>query len=257
MISVVTITFNNCEELKKTLSSIKGATDIESVVINGGQSQDTLDYLKGYSGVVLSEKDDGIADAFNKGHLRSSGIAVAYLNSGDVLIDQDYYAWANQIFLNNPDVAFTYSDLLFEDSVVGDFLINPRGSGIADLGKGLPFPHPTMIVRKTVFETIGGFSKEYKIAMDFDFVVRLLKQGYQGAYYPHATVRMDGLGVSSSRELDGIEECKKSLIHHGLYEGKIKRDFELRKVAYFTRRFIEKTFGPGILRAIKVLKSKV
>jgi GT2 family glycosyltransferase len=257
MISVVTITFNNCDELKKTLNSISSIQNLESVVINGGSSQDSIELLKSHPGIVVNEKDEGIADAFNKGYLKSNGVAVVFLNSGDVLVDKGYYSWANRIFTDHPEVAFTYSDIVFEDIVAGDYILKPRGEGIEDLGKGLPFPHPSLIVRRSVFDQIGGFSKDFKIAMDFDFVVRMLKAGYRGKYYPHSTVRMDGLGISSSREISGIGECRKSLIQNGLFHSKIKRDYFERIAKYQIRFLVEKILGKQALRALKVLKSKL
>jgi len=83
MISIITITYNNYEGLKRTLSSIPSYNFIESVVVNGGTDKSTLEYLSSYRGKVINEKDEGIADAFNKGITKSSGDAIMFLNSGD------------------------------------------------------------------------------------------------------------------------------------------------------------------------------
>ncbi len=257
MISVVTITYNNCSELKSTLDSINRIENIESVVINGGSSEDTLELLSKHHGIAVSEKDEGISDAFNKGARYSHGQAVAYLNSGDVLLDREYYLWADRVFTEDPSIGFVYSDIFFTDSIVGQTIMRPRGKLKSDLGKGMPFPHPSMIVRREIIEQIGGFSKDYKIAMDFDFVVRLLIAGHRGVYYPHTTVCMDGGGVSTSNESLGITECKKSLLQHGVFHGKTLMDFKIRSFNYQFRTAIKAIFGNQALSLLKTLKSKL
>ena len=257
MISIVTITYNNCSELKKSIESIRGLNGIESVVINGGSSQDSFDYLSHHFGFVLNEKDDGISDAFNKGLRHSNGDAISFLNSGDLLLDRYYYQWADELFKSDPNIDFVYSNIIFVAPSGKELLMKPRGAVKADLGKGMPYPHPSMVVRREIFEKIGGFSKNYKIAMDFDFAVRLLAAGYRGIYYPHATVKMDGGGVSSVKEFQGISECRASLVEHDLFHGKIASDFKFRLLKYRVRGLVLKLLGNRSLILLKSLKSKL
>jgi GT2 family glycosyltransferase len=254
MISVVTITFNNFSELKDTLASLSGVPSIESVVINGGSDSASVDYLTSHSGVVLNEKDEGSSDAFNKGIRLSTGLGVAFLNSGDTLIDSQYYAWAERALVEDSTLGFIYSDLTLVDGGGHELRMAPRGKGIDTLGKGLPFPHPTLVVRREIFQQIGGFSKDYKIAMDFDFVVRLLGAQHRGLYYPHSTVRMDGSGISVANEWRGIEECRRSLFDHSLFTEINRRDFSKRVRNYKIRQVLKKIFGEKALRFLKKLK---
>lgn len=242
MISVVTITYNNFSELKATLDSLTGVEGIESVVVNGGSCPSTLEFLSRWKGKSISEKDRGISDAFNKGWRNSSGDAVAFLNSGDVLIEPSYYHKAQEVLDRNPDIDFVYADIRFNHTLSGAYRMTPRGRDFSDLGKGVPFPHPSMVVRREIFEKLGGFSEAYRIAMDFDFVVRLLQAGYIGHYLPGEVVEMDGAGVSSTREGEGIRECKTSLIEHGCYHGKIRWDFFMRMVRYRVRMGLQGKF---------------
>lgn len=256
MISVVTITFNNLSELRTTLESLKDISEVESVVINGGTEKEALSYLASHSGMVVNEQDQGISDAFNKGVRHAKGNAIAFLNSGDILLDREYYLWASRVLQEDPSVDFVYSDIIFSDPVAGELLMKPRGKGGVDLGEGMPFPHPSMVVRREIFDRIGGFSMDYKIAMDFDFVVRLIGAGCRGVYYPHATVKMDGSGVSTARELPGIMECKKSLLQHGFFTEN-QLSFEKRLRNYQIRSWLKNTFGNHLLKLFKTLKSKL
>jgi len=255
MISVVTITFNNFSELRETLKSVEGIPEVESVVINGGSDPLTTEFLKNHSGTVVNEKDEGISDAFNKGVRYSKGRAVAYLNSGDVLLDREYYIWADRVLAEDPGISFVYADIIFVDPLTGENVMKPRGRDHLNLGKGMPFPHPSMVVRREIFEQIGGFSMDFKIAMDFDFVVRLLSAGHRGLYYPQATVKMDGGGVSTSRELQGIMECRRSLEKHGHFLGRNRTGFDSRLRNYRIREGVRRAFGETGLRFLKWIKN--
>lgn len=78
MISIITITFNNYSELRTTLDSLKDISNIESIVVNGGSCEKTREFLKNYPGKSVSEKDNGISDAFNKGLRIASGDAILF-----------------------------------------------------------------------------------------------------------------------------------------------------------------------------------
>src|ERR1035437_129963 len=178
-ISIVTITYNNLSELKKTLESIPREDYIESVIINGGNSTETIEYLINNKGIVVNEKDKGIADAFNKGIMHSTGDAVMFLNSGDLLYDKRYPDIALKLLENDTNISFVHAPIIFDDQHGGELVIRPR---MKNLGRGMPYLHPTMIVRKEVFEQLDGFNMKYEIGMDFDFIVRMEKKGYKGFY---------------------------------------------------------------------------
>ena len=103
ILSIVTITFNNFEDLSKTVESVRGLDGCEHIIINGGSCPQTSEFLQGFSGKTVSEPDLGISDAFNKGIRFSQGKAVIMLNSGDILIDRTYPEQALQILNKHPD----------------------------------------------------------------------------------------------------------------------------------------------------------
>lgn len=216
MISVITITRDNFDELRRTLESLDGAPGVESIVVNGGTCEESKALLNSRGGKIIQEPDQGISDAFNKGARLASGSAVAFLNSGDRLILKEYYAQAERLLEQDPKIAFVYSDLIFEDPIAGKVRMRPS-ENFESLGRGMPVPHPTLIIRSEVFKEVGEFSLNYRIAMDFDFVVRMLVQGHRGKYLPVASVQMDGEGISSSREYEGLRECRRALIEAGLF----------------------------------------
>ena len=90
MITIITVTYNNYDDLCKTIGSLEQLDGIEKVVINGGNCNKTKKLLTDFEGISISEPDKGISDAFNKGVLASKGENVMFLNSGDVLLSSNY-----------------------------------------------------------------------------------------------------------------------------------------------------------------------
>jgi|WetSurMetagenome_2_1015567.scaffolds.fasta_scaffold60307_3 glycosyltransferase involved in cell wall biosynthesis len=252
MISIITITYNNFKELKRTLSSIPDYEFIESVVINGGSDDASKEYLSSHQGKVINEKDEGIADAFNKGIANSSDDAIMFLNSGDELIEATYLREAEELLKKNNTVDFIHSNLVVTDQTGLELYMKPP---FYNLGRGLPYLHPTMIVKKSVFEQIGFFNKNYKIAMDFDFVVRLVKKGYNGFYLKDKfVVKMEGTGLSVEREFDAIKECYKSLKENKFLNLQNSVGLSIRITLYFMRKIMV-VFGlDSILRELKMRK---
>lgn len=252
MISIITITYNDFSGLKRTLSSIPNYNFIESVVINGGSDRPTLEYLGSHKGKVINEKDEGIADAFNKGIINSTGNSIMFLNSGDELIETEYLKESEEILIKNTEVDFVHSNLLFIDSKGTELYMKPP---FCNFGRGLPYLHPTMIVRKSVFDQIGLFNEDYKIAMDFDFIVRLGKAGCKGYYInDKAVIKMEGTGRSVEQEFQAIKECYKSLKRNNFLHLKNSVGM-IERILLFSMRKLMTLIGLGeLLRSLKKQK---
>jgi len=243
MISVITVTYNNYDDLHRTLHSLKNADGIESVVVNGGDCNKTKILLSNYDGIAISEPDKGISDAFNKGVTHATGDNVMFLNSGDVLLSPGYLQEAEKIIDLNPEISFVHSDSLFEDRISGIIYMEPLKSiffSEAPLGRGMPYNHLTMIIRKSIFEKIGLFKLHYKITMDFEWVCRLQKNKIIGHYVSgEPVVKMDGGGVSSTTEQLVMWESLKALIENRLLDAKNFAGIFERSVLYIGRILLE------------------
>lgn len=252
MISVITITYNNYEELRNTIDSIEGIPNIESIIINGGDCEKTKHYLSQSKADSISEPDDGISEAFNKGIKISNGDAVIFLNSGDVLKEKDYFEKAQTILDKHPDISFVHGDVIFCDSLCGDMLMKPA---LCSLGRGMPYYHQTMIVRKSVFDKVGGFKLSYKITMDFDFVCRMFKAGYRGYYWNESpVVIMDGTGVSATRESESLAEGLCALKANRLLNAENCFGYFVRYSFYTSRVLMLKLGLSKYLAKLKIIK---
>lgn len=252
MISIITITYNNYDELVRTLGSLPKNTFVESVVINGGDCKKTKEFLENYTGKSLTEKDSGIADAFNKGIQLSAGNYIMFLNSGDELLNDDYLRECKNKLDSDLTIGFIHSNILFVDSSGKELIIRPS---LKNIGRGMPYLHPTMIVRKNVFDKIGLFNSQYKIAMDFDWIVRLRKAGISGYYINSGSaVKMDGSGKSVEQEFAALKECSRALINNKMLNFATASSFSTRLLLYSGRRFLGVLGLDKLLWELKKLK---
>ncbi|MGE5847814.1 MAG: hypothetical protein ACM34O_13895, partial [Ignavibacteria bacterium] len=165
--------------------------------------------LKSYDGIIINENDDGISDAFNKGILASSGDYLMVLNSGDILLHREYLIKAEEILEQNKDISFVHSNILFEEKYAGNLVMHPK---MKNIGRGMPYFHQSMVIRRSVFDSVGLYNKDYKISMDYDLIVRMEKKGLKGFYLDGGpVVKMDGNGVSNTREFKTMTEAVRSL----------------------------------------------
>ena len=238
----------------------------EQIIINGGNCLKTLEYLKNFSGISISEPDQGISDAFNKGINLSTGDAIIMLNSGDILLDRTYPSRACQILDQDPEIDFVHADLLLEDRLIGAYVMRPlRTKNILypNIGRGMPYRHHSMVVRKEVFDRVGLFNLDY-ISSDYDWICKWelsLKKSSGKAYYSHGVpvIKMDGGGISSTQEskiiLEAIQIIKKRNRNLSFLE-KMESDLALfTRLVLFYCRFLLKTMGfINILIKIKRIK---
>ena len=235
LLSIISITFNNSEELLNTVESVRGLDNCEHIIINGGSCPKTSEFLQGYSGKTVSEPDLGISDAFNKGIRYSQGEAVIMLNSADILIDPTYPKKAMKILHEHPEIDFVHADLIFEDSLIGPYIMRPlrtQNNFHPNIGRGMPYRHQSMVVRKSIYNKVGLFNLNY-ICSDYDWVSRweLISKKSNGiAYYLQGdpVIKMDGAGISSVQEGKIISEAIQII-------GKRSKDcsFQMNIVSYF------------------------
>ncbi|PIP88848.1 MAG: hypothetical protein COW01_03620 [Bdellovibrionales bacterium CG12_big_fil_rev_8_21_14_0_65_38_15] len=216
-ISIITITYNNFEELVKTLKSIPEHQSIESVVINGGTCKDSVSFLDCYNGRSVSEPDKGISDAFNKGVQLSSGDYLMFLNSGDIISKPKIFlSLINIICSSREKILLHASPIFFEyEKPINQKVVLPVKVTGWKNAIGMPCPHPGLIASKSLFNCSNSFSNEFKLSMDFHWFMEVYKHNPEIIKYteihklPYVT--MDGKGVSSKFKIRGLKENGKAL----------------------------------------------
>lgn len=204
-ISVVTATYNCAHTVRDALASVAVQTheDVEHLVIDGASTDGTARVVEdhGEPRVALhSAPDRGMYDALNKGVSLASGDVIGFLHGDDVLADEAVLADVAARFAD-PQVEAVYGDLQYVDARDLNRVIRYWRAGVftpARLRLGWMPPHPTLYVRRTVYGRLGGFDTTYRIAADYDFVLRLFTQpGLRVAYVPRVLVKMRLGGVSN------------------------------------------------------------
>ena len=204
-ISVITAVFNNRKTISNSIDSAlsQAGVNVELIVIDGGSSDGTLDLLHGYTdrlAVLVSEPDNGIYDALNKGIRQATGEVVGFLHSDDIFESSTVLAKVAAAF-RDPAIDAVYGDLVYVRHDDVSQVIRYWKSGPYDdaaLSRGWMPPHPTFYVRRSVYGRLGGFDTRYRIAADYDTVLRFLAVGkIRAAYIPEVLVRMRAGGISN------------------------------------------------------------
>lgn len=205
-ITVITVCFNSVATIADCLRSVAEQTwpNVERIVIDGASTDGTLDILAPYrAGIaqLVSEPDHGIYDAMNKGLALATGDVVAFLNSDDRYLDPEVLAEVVAQFRAGTFDA-VFGDVDFVRSESPDGVIRRFNSGAFRpdrLASGWMPAHPALFVRKAVFDRVGPFKTDYRIAGDFEFIARAFGNGdLRYAYLPRVLVRMRLGGASTS-----------------------------------------------------------
>lgn len=188
-LSIVTICFNNIEELKTTMASVHSQTrkPDEYWIIDGSNNGEIRDYLhtETLPGYVkwFSEPDKGISDAFNKGVQRSTQEVVHILNSGDYYFDERSVEKVMLHFDEDPALMWTHAQ--FKEFMGNHWIVSGKRFEPSKLHMGMrQVAHPTMFVKREIYERIGFFSVDIKSAMDYDFLIRLRNEKFKYLEFP-------------------------------------------------------------------------
>lgn len=226
-ISVVTAVYNRKDTLPDALQSVGQQTycDVEHVVQDGGSTDGTLDVIRSTDTHPISLEsapDKGIYDAINKGISRTTGDIVGLMHSDDLFASSDVLSWVAEA-LSDPDIDGVYGDLDYVSATDTDRVIRRWRSGTytpALLKRGWMPPHPTLYLRRAVFETWGLYDTDFRIAADYEAMLRWLVKGQiKLAYIPKVMVHMR-MGGESNRSLERIlkksREDYRAIRRHGI-----------------------------------------
>lgn len=184
-LSIITITYNSERYLTETIASIRSQDypDYEHIIVDGGSTDGTLDIIRKYAANDsrirwISEPDQGISDAMNKGVVLATGEVIAHLHSDDYYPAPDVLSVVAGEFCRNPDAVW----LTGGASLVGRHgrplrEIHVRRYSYPKLVRSNFILHPATFVQRSAFTMAGGFSKSLKYAMDYDLWLRLAKFG--------------------------------------------------------------------------------
>jgi len=218
-ISVITAVYNNRNTIAEAIESILSQThpSLELVVVDGGSTDGTLEVLAQFGDritVMVSEPDDGIYHALNKGIALASGDVVGFLHSDDVFPDKDVLKRV-AASLTTSSVDAVYGDLEYVQRGDVSKIVRYWNSGTYSARKlrsGWMPPHPTFYARREVYQRLGGFDVSMRIAADYDCMLRFFKAGVAVAYIARVQVRMRTGGASNRSLANIIRKSKEDYV---------------------------------------------
>ena len=226
-ISLVTSVFNRQSTIGETMASVQAQhyPDVEHVIQDGGSTDGTIEVInkwKTEKTFVVSARDNGIYDGINRGISRATGDVIGLLHSDDTLASNSVLADVAQA-LRDPAIDGIYGDLVYVAAENPSQVLRYWRSGTyhpRKLAWGWMPPHPTLYLRRSVFDHLGLYDTEFRIAADYEAMLRYLVRGnLRLGYIPQVMVRMRA-GGESNRSLGHIlkksREDYRALRRHGV-----------------------------------------
>jgi glycosyltransferase len=214
-LSVITVTYNSESTIVDTVKSVLGQThpDVEYLIVDGASTDGTLEKLEPYRerlAGLLSEPDQGMYDAMNKGIAQAKGDVVAILNSDDVFANAEVLAQVAARF-EGSGVDCVYGDLHYVSAdlqrVVRNWRSGPWRPGA--FRRGWHPPHPSFFVKRSAYAASGNYRTDLRIAADYECMLRLLeREARPVAYLPGVLVKMR-TGGASNRSIGNIMKANR------------------------------------------------
>lgn len=231
VISVITLSHNCREELKKTVSSVLSQADVsfEYIIVDGLSSDGTIEFLQTLSSSsrvnlkVICEKDKGVYDAMNKAVLSASGLYSIFLNSGDYFTSADVLSNLLPHLSKNADVLYGDTVMRYDG---GSYL---NRSKTPSIDNPMPFIHQSALV-KTELMSKFPFDDKLRILADHKLFYTLFNLGYSFCYVP--------ITISSYNAQHGLsaENPYQQFVEHAIIHGEDKlRSWPIRKLYYVIR----------------------
>ncbi|WP_456277643.1 glycosyltransferase [Bacillus sp. AK128] len=246
-ISVITACFNSEKYLEQTIQSVISQTypNIEYIIVDGASTDKTMDIVlshKDFISRIVSEKDNGVYDAFNKGIDLATGDVLFFLNSDDYIQDEHVIDDIVRVFQQNKDLQIVYGNVLMKDEETEYFYFLGQSIQFKDFEKGLMPPHPSTFIKKGLFSKHGPFNDNYRIAADFEFLLKCFQtDDIHSSYVDRiiSTFRLGGLS-SNPNTMKIAKEEKKEIIKQNFmnFEEEIITDND-RNIEFF-RMWLEK-----------------
>lgn len=210
-VTIITVVFNNEKFIEDCINSVlnQNYKDIEYIVIDGKSTDGTMSIIDKYRNkinTIISEKDKGMYDALNKGLKLASGDIIGLLHSDDTFYGNDVIEKIVHAFEEN-DINALHGDLIYVHKEQPEKIVRFWKStdfSIQKLKNGWMPPHPTLFLRKELLTFVPSFQLHYKIAADYDFMLRVFTSPNIKSYYLPIIITKMRLGGTSNKSIKNI-----------------------------------------------------
>ena len=244
-ISVITACFNCEKTIERTIKSVieQNYPDIEYILIDGGSTDNTMKIVEKYEkyfSVIVSEKDKGVADGFNKGVIRATGDIIGIVNADDTMYPGTAVRLAKEY---EEGIDAYYGDHIVIDAE-NHTKCYQKAKPLDTIKYCLPFSHQSIYISKKCYDKFGLYSLDYKLCLDYDLILKMYKGGAKFKYIPMAFCEYSFGGCTYVNPKATVNECTQIAMKYGLSK------FEARKHKI---KFLTLCYGKKVLSKIGLL----
>ena len=243
-ISIITVSYNCEATIRDTLESVLNQTylNIDYIVIDGNSKDKTIfiikEYEKKFNGKMrwISEPDNGLYDAMNKGIKMAKSNIIGFLNSDDVFFDCYALEKISKVFDNKNDIDAVYANLHYVSETDTSIIVRKWITGEKKMfKKGWHPAHPALYIKKDIYEKYGLFNLKYKLASDFEIMLRFIEKYQIKTIYINEVIIKMRLGGKTNRSIYNII-CQNIEILKAFHEHGINVNY----LIYPVKRFVSK-----------------
>jgi glycosyltransferase len=244
-VSIITVCFNSGKTLLETINSVKYQSyeNIEYIIIDGLSSDDTISIVKDNKEVVdyyVSEKDNGLYDAMNKGIQLATGDIISILNSDDIYASNEVIANIVEVYLKDKSLDIVFGNIIFYDSNLIRQTRSWKTSKFIKKSfmKGWHPPHPGLFVTKRGYNICGGYNINYRMCADFEFMLRAFEKKSLSNKFIDLTIVKMRTGGKTTSSLKNIFDGNNQIIQ-AFKENNLK----INPLVYLLRRLVPKAYN--------------
>ncbi len=243
-VSIITVCYNSEKTIEQTIKSVLNQTyeNIEYIVVDGLSSDDTLKVVKKYKNKIniISEPDDGLYHAMNKGIMKSSGEIIGIINSDDWYEKNAVELAVRYLSDDNCELVHGRYKKVYDNGIMQEM----KCGKLEDLQYKMSILHPTVFVKKVIYEKYGIFNQRFKIAADYDLILRFYEAGVKMVEIPENISYFRMSGISNKNFIMTIKEAKEIALLHWNGEsaevrGKIEKYADYRYILLKNRQIMQ------------------
>lgn len=242
-LSIITVCLNSVKTIERCIQSVIGQkdVDVEYIIIDGGSKDGTVEIIKKYERHIdywISEPDSGIYDAMNKGIRKATGDVIALLNSDDWYTEDVLTYVAGEFNRSETEILFANVYYVKEGEIIKTFPVTQNE--LDNLWKGMCVYHPATFITRDLYKRVGLFDIKYKIAADYDWILRALNEKPIMKCSERVTTFFSLSGISDVCVKETLDEAERIALHYTENENKkkyLKKHYrERRRMEIFKRK---------------------
>jgi glycosyltransferase involved in cell wall biosynthesis len=258
-LTIITASYNGAKSLERSILSVlnQNYPCLEYVIIDGGSTDGSVDIIKKYEKYLsywVSEPDNGIADAWNKGIKKSTGEIIGMVNSDDWYESRSFKRAAT-IFQQEPSVEVIHGNVRYWNGDKNLWIRKPHLEQ-KFFWRFMPYLFPSCFIKRSLYEKYGLFDTSYKMTMDYELMLKFYIKGANFFYVDEIIANFQLGGLSDVKCVAGLIENKNIVIRHGYSKIKAYHNLYWFILRRYLKLFLEKVHFGFIIKMARKLSGQ-